>query len=66
MTETTTTTSKPWWASKTIWANVIGFAAAIAAGFGFELAGETVTALTTGVLAVVNIVLRFVTKEPIS
>lgn len=61
-------TGKPFWASKTLWANVIAFAAVLATTFGVDLGldAETQLALVGGVMAVVNIVLRFVTTEPIA
>lgn len=46
---------KKWYKSKMIWANIL----ALIAAFGFELSGEEMTA----VLAVINIVLRTITKE---
>ena len=60
-------TGKPFWASKTLWANVLAFAAVLATTFGVDLGLDEVTqlALVGGIMAVVNIVLRFVTKEPI-
>ena len=61
-------TSKPFWASKTLWANVIAFAAVLATTFGLDLGldAETQLALVGGIMAVVNVVLRFVTAEPIA
>jgi hypothetical protein len=59
---------KKWWSSKTIWANAIMLIAT-----GLEVSGVTnvLTAevqaqVVTAVMAVVNVVLRFVTKEPVS
>ncbi|MBT9158510.1 MAG: hypothetical protein DDT36_01522 [Firmicutes bacterium] len=49
---------KKWYLSKTLWANLL----AIVAVFGLELTGEEVTA----VLAVINLVLRVVTKEELT
>jgi hypothetical protein len=61
--------SKPWYASKTIWANVIAFAATLATVFGldlpFELTAEVQAEIVAAVMAMVNIVLRFVTDTPI-
>lgn len=58
---------KPWYASKTLWANLIAFAAAVAAGFGLDLGldAETQGSLVVGIMAVVNIVLRLMTKTAI-
>ena len=62
-------TPKPWYASKTIWANVLAFAATMFTVFGvnlpFELSPEVQAEIVAAVMAVVNIVLRFVTTEPI-
>jgi len=58
---------KKWYASKTIWANVIALAATMAGVFGFDL-GLTADAqaqIVAGIMAVVNIVLRLVTTQPI-
>lgn len=58
---------KPVWASKTVWVNAIALASAVALGFGVDLGldGETQTALVGGIMAVVNIALRFVTEQPL-
>lgn len=55
-------------ASKTFWANIIAGAATLLTVFGFDLGlDETTQAeLVAGVMVAVNIVLRFVTKEPVS
>ena len=60
--------SKTWWQSKTIWANVIAFVATIAGMFGFDwgLTPETQAQIVAAVMAVVNVVLRFITDKPIS
>jgi hypothetical protein len=61
--------SKPWYASKTIWANVIAFAATMATVFGldlpFDLTAEVQAEIVAAIMAVVNVVLRFVTDTPI-
>lgn len=58
---------KPFWASKTLWANLIAFGAVLATTFGLDLGldEETQLALVGGVMAIVNIALRFVTTQPI-
>ena len=60
--------SKPWYLSKTMWANLIGGAVTIGGAFGLDLGltPETQAQLVAGIMAVVNIVLRFVTKRPIA
>lgn len=60
---------KPWYASKTIWANAVAFAATMTMVFGVDLPvdlGPDVQAeIVAAIMAVVNIVLRFVTDKPI-
>jgi hypothetical protein len=54
---------KKWWASKTIWTNVVACAAALAGVLNFDgLDAETQTALVGGIMAVANIALRITTK----
>lgn len=61
--------SKPWYASKTIWVNIVAFVATMAMVFGvdlpFELTAEVQAEIVAAIMAVVNIVLRFVTDTPI-
>lgn len=53
---------KRWYKSKTLWVNIIALLSLVAGDkLGMPLSEEDQLAL----LAVVNIVLRFVTKEPI-
>ncbi len=56
--------SKPFWASKTLWVNAISFVASITGAFGLDLGldAEAQTSIVGGVMAVVNIILRLVTK----
>jgi hypothetical protein len=55
--------SKKWYSSKTLWVNAIAIAALIAqAQLGFVMSGEEQVAI----LAVINLILRVVTKEPLS
>ncbi len=60
--------SKKWYASKTLWANVIGGAAAVGTAFGLDLNldAETQTAIVGGVMAIINVILRFMTKAPVT
>ena len=61
--ETNMTETKPFYSSKTLWVNVIGIAAIIAqAQFGFIIDAQTQAAI----LAVINMILRAVTKQPLS
>jgi len=55
--------SKKWYLSKTLWVNIIAIAGLIAqAQLGFVMSGEEQVAI----LAVINLILRVVTKEPLS
>lgn len=60
--------TKPFWASKTLWVNVVAFVAAVSGAFGLDLGldAETQTALVGGVMAIANIVLRLATKTSVS
>lgn len=60
--------SKPFWASKTIWANILSLIATIATVFGVDLGltPEAQATIIAGVMGVVNIVLRLVTKTGVS
>lgn len=53
--------------SKTFWANVLGLIAMVAtsAGLDLGLTAEAQASIVAGILAVVNIVLRLVTREPV-
>ena len=54
---------KKWYASKTIWVNGIAILAGVVADkFGIQLSAEA----QLGILAVINAVLRIVTKEEIT
>lgn len=57
--------SKPWWASKTLWTNFVAVVAAVAVGFGFDFGVDAQAELVVGVMAVVNLALRFATKTGI-
>lgn len=58
LTETTNIESKKWYQSKTMWINIIASAVDIATGFA---TGGALTALS-----IANMILRTITKEPIS
>jgi len=60
--------TKPFWASKTLWVNVIAVGASIAGMFGldFGLDPQTQIAVVGAVMGVVNIVLRVMTKSGVS
>lgn len=54
-------------ASKTFWANILALVAAVSGSIGLDLGldAETQASIALGAVAVVNIVLRAVTKEPV-
>uniref|UniRef100_A0A7V3JAA7 Uncharacterized protein n=1 Tax=candidate division CPR3 bacterium TaxID=2268181 RepID=A0A7V3JAA7_UNCC3 len=56
------TTAKPWYLSKTIWVNLIAFIAMIVQNLThFVISPEEEAAI----LAVINLILRMITKKPI-
>jgi hypothetical protein len=57
-----------WFASKTLWVNVVALVATLAGAFKLDLwlTPEAQATVVTTILALVNIVLRFVTTTPIS
>jgi hypothetical protein len=59
--------SKKWYLSKTLWASIIGGAATLATVFGVDvgLTAEVQAEIVAGALAVVGIILRFKTTQPI-
>ncbi len=59
--------TKPFYLSKTLWANLIAGAAAVLTAFGFDLGldVETQTAIVGGIMALVNVVLRLTTNSAI-
>jgi hypothetical protein len=60
-------TIKPFWASKTLWVNMVAVAAAVTGAFGVDLGldPETQIAIVGGIMGVVNVALRFMTRTPI-
>jgi uncharacterized membrane protein len=58
--------AKKWYASKTIWVNVVALIASLLLTFGIELNADQQASLVTSILAVVNIALRFATTEGIT
>lgn len=56
--------TKPFWASKTLWINAVSLVASVTGAFGLDigLTPEAQTSIVGGVMAVVNIILRLVTK----
>ena len=59
--------AKPFYASKTMWANLIGGAVTIGSVFGLDLGLDAAAQaqLVAGIMVVVNLVLRLVTKSKI-
>ena len=55
------------WKSKTFWVNALAIIVSMAGVFGLDLnlGAEEQTAVVTTIRGVVNIILRFTTKEPI-
>jgi len=58
--------SKKWFASRTLWVNLIAIAALVLNSFyGIELDAELQATLATSTLAVINIILRLITSKAI-
>lgn len=57
---------KPFWTSKTFWVNLVALAASVLAGFGLGIDATTQAAIVGGVLAVINLGLRAVTKKKLT
>jgi hypothetical protein len=55
--------TKPWWASKTIWANLLAVIGSIVVGQYVDTG--TWAEVSTVLLAVVNLVLRVATNSPL-
>ena len=58
--------TKPFWASKTIWVNIIAVGAVLAGSAGLEITADLQASIVATVMGIANIILRFVTKAPIS
>ena len=59
---------KKWYQSKTLWFNLLALVVAIASAFGFadfQPSGE-VQAIAGIAITVINLLLRFVTKQPVA
>lgn len=61
-------TTKPWYASRTLWANIIGGAVAVATAFELDLGldAEGQAAIIGGIMAVINILLRLNTRSAVT
>lgn len=54
--------TKHWWASKTVWVNIVALVSVLlSTEFSFELSAEE----TTSIIVIVNLILRAVTKQPL-
>ena len=60
--------SKPIYASKTLWVNLVALVVSVAAAFGVDLGLDTEAqaSLVGGIMAVVNIALRMFADKPVS
>lgn len=60
--------SKVWYSSKTMWTNLLVLIAAVSTAFGIDLGLDLATQaiLVAGIMSVVNIVLRLVTKTAVT
>ena len=58
---------KPWYTSKTLWANIVAGAVTLGGAFGLDLGldAEAQAQLVGGVMVIVNIALRLVTRDAI-
>lgn len=54
---------KKWYTSKTIWVNVIAAVSLfVSSQFGYKISTE----VQAGIIAAVNVILRIITKEPLT
>ena len=57
---------KKWYWSKTVWFNVLAFVVAVAAAFGFDGSlSDDIAVYVMPAVAVINLILRFVTNKAI-
>lgn len=57
--------TKGWYASKTVWFNILTLVGVAAAYRGFDLSADDLVALSVACSSVGNIVLRFITDKPV-
>ena len=55
---------KPWYRSRTVWFNALAVLVLVANQFGFT-GWSLDPEVSTGIVALVNLYLRFITKQPI-
>ena len=58
--------SKPWYQSRTIWTTFGSAIAAILGVNGLEIPADNQGEIVAGIMAVVNVVMRFLTSVPIT
>ena len=60
--------TKPFWASKTLWVNVVGLSTSVALAFGLDLGldDEMKASIVGGIMSFVNIILRLMTKAAVT
>ena len=58
--------TKSWYLSKTLWFNALALVVLVAASFGYtgEISPDF-AAFAPAIVIIINVILRFVTKEPI-
>lgn len=54
---------KKWYHSKTLYVNIIGIVVVLVTVFGYEGVSAEILAIEGSILAVVNLVLRLITKQ---
>lgn len=56
---------KGWYSSKTVWFNILSLVAALVALKGYSIDANDVAVLSSGIVTVVNIALRFGSQTPV-
>jgi len=57
---------KLWWTSRTVWVNIVYAIATLVAGFGLHIDEAAQAAIVVAIMAVVNIYMRFISKDGIT
>lgn len=59
--------TKPFWTSKTLWVNGVALIASVAIAFGWDLGltPDVQGTIVAGIMSVVNIILRLITKSSV-
>lgn len=58
--------TKTIWTSRTFWANIVALGASFATAYGLDIGMEQQGAIVGGVMALVNIALRFDTSKKVT